>query len=68
MKKSFEITVKVKNCPISFKEGMEKGVLASIQVTYDLNKINNPMLMKSLMDEEDRLVKEVIETTIKEVK
>ena len=69
MKKTFEISVKIKDCSISFKENMGRGEIATKLFTYDLDEKEymHPMFVKSLLDEESRLVKEVIETEIKEV-
>ena len=64
MKKTFRITIKIKN--IEFKEGLGKGILGFKDLTYDLDpsEFEKPMFIANLLDEGEELRKELIDFEI----
>lgn len=67
MRKTFRLSVKVKNCDTEFKEGMEKGVLLYQDRTYNLDpeEYEKSTFLKHLTDQQDRLIKEAVEVEMK---
>lgn len=70
MKKSFRIKLKVQKCDIIFSEGIEPGVLGFKDVDYDLTEeeYKHPLFIKSLLDEREALLEEIIEFEVEENK
>lgn len=69
MKKVFRIKVKVKGCNIKFDDKLDIGVLAERDLEYDLKpeEYESPIFWKSLIEEKDRLLDEVIFTESREL-
>ena len=70
MKKTFRISIKVKNCDIVFKEGLEPGSLGFVDMTYDLDEkeFKRPLFLVTLSNEADALKDELIEYNFEEIK
>jgi hypothetical protein len=70
MLKKYLVKVKVKNCELVFKKGLDKGVLCEIELEYHLDEkeYKKPLFIKSLYDQAEEIRKEVIEYEFKEIK
>lgn len=68
MLKKYLVQVKVKNCELVFKKGLDKGVLGEIELEYNLDEkeYKKPLFTKSLYDQAEAIRKEVIEYEFKE--
>jgi len=62
MKKTIKISVKIKNCELVFKDGLEPGVIATQKRIYDLDEADysSPMFAKEIMDKGEEFKDNVI--------
>jgi hypothetical protein len=69
MRKTFRLSVKVKNCDTEFKEGMGKGVLLYQDRTYNLEpeEYTSPLFMVHLSQEQDKLIKSAVKCEIETI-
>lgn len=69
MKKIFKISLKIKNCSQVFIPGEPEGVIAVREAEFDLaaKKYEHPQFILSIINQEESLIKETIETKIEEV-
>lgn len=70
MKKTFKIEVNIKKCDIVFKEKLGKGVIGSVELTYDLDQqeYERPGFALTLMDEAREFRNSLVEYQITEEK
>lgn len=69
MSRTFEFTLRVKDCKKKFAEGMGPGVLLTQEVTYKTAPAEDtPSFIKTLLDQADDIRDNHIEVTIKEMK
>lgn len=68
--RKFRITLKVRNCDIVFKEGMEPGVLGFDEHVFNLRKkdFESPIFIKTLLDLRTKLLDNIVYTEVEEVK
>jgi hypothetical protein len=70
MKKTFKIEIKIKKCDTIFKEGLDKGVIGSLELTYDLDRqeYERPGFALNLMNEARELRDDIVEYQVTEEK
>ena len=70
MKKTFKLSVVVKGdeAPI-FMDGENKGVIGTMEVTYDLTEemYKSPLFANALLQKQSEMVEEFVNVTIEEV-
>lgn len=70
MKKSFKISIAVKNCDLVFNPKLGPGVIGAIIVDFNNLKpkdLRSPFLAKELMDHGETFLNSLIEKTIEEL-
>lgn len=71
MKKTFKFSVVLSGdeTPV-FMDGEEKGVVATVEVTYDLTKeqYRSPLFANALLQKQREVMEDVVNVTIEEVK
>ena len=70
MRKIFKITVRLKNCDLVLKEELDPGVIGYYELVYKEKEkdLNSPLLYRDLDEQVEKLVSELIETDVEEVK
>ena len=69
MLKKYLVQVKIKNCGLVFKKGLDKGVLGEIELEFDLDEkdYKKPLFIKTLYSQANELGKELMEFTFEEI-
>ncbi len=69
MLKKYLVQVKVRNCELVFKKGLDKGVLGEIELEYNLDEkdYKKPLFIKSLYGEAEAIKEEIIQYIFKEI-
>lgn len=69
MKKTIRISVKIKNCDIIFKEGLEPGEIGFEDLIFDLDKkdYERPLFIMTLRDKAEVLQSKLIELRSREI-
>lgn len=70
MKKTFRIRVRINNCTLVFKDELGEGVLGSQDFVFDLDEkdYESPLFTKTLLDESEALINDLIRREVMEVK
>lgn len=65
----FRIKLKVRNCDVEFKEGMEPGVLGFNEHVFDLEEkeYEFPIFIKTLLDLKTSLLNDLVYTEVEEI-
>jgi len=69
-KKTIRFTVKIKDCPIEFKDGMGKGVVAFEDVVFTENpplKFDSAMFSVAIHEQSKKLMDKYFEIEVEEV-
>lgn len=68
MGRTFQFTLRVKDCKQEFAEGMGPGVLLTQEVVYKTApKEDRPMFVKALLDQAEDILNANVEVTFEEV-
>ena len=68
-RRMFRIKLKVRNCDVVFKEGLEPGVLGFNEHIFDLEEkeYEHPLFIKTLLDLREGLLNDIVYTEVLEV-
>lgn len=69
MKKTFKIEIKADNCEIVFAEGLDKGVLGYVELSYDLpeKEYKSSLFAAHLLEKAEEYRDELVNIEMKEI-